>query len=432
MIKYLIKFLMWLKKFFKTELFTALSTTSLTTGIQMVTGLAINKIVAVTIGPSGIALVGQFDSFKTLITNFASGSFGNGLTKYVADPDYSTRKVISTSNIFSGAVSVVLGLLTILFAKQLSEYLLKDSEYFPVFIVFGFLLPLFSLNKLLLSTINGFRKFKLLAYLKITNSVVGLILSIALVLSFNLTGALFAHAINTSIVFLVSLFILYYFFSIGQLLSFNVKQFDKKLLLKLLAFTLMALTSAQLKPLVKLFIRSYIIENASQTDAGIWQGMMHLSTKYLAVITSALGVYYLPKLSSLKTKIELRREIFRGIKVIMPAFSVMAIVIFLIKEWVVIILYSHDFLEMTSLFFPKLIADFFLIFSFLIAYLMLAKAMVKLFMISQIIFAGIRVGLSVILFDQLGIIGVIWGDAIRYFLYSIFLVIAFRKTLLTK
>lgn len=421
-----------LHRFLKTELFAAFSTTSLTTGISMITGLVINKVVAITIGPSGIAFVGQFGSFKTLATNMASGSFGSGVTKYVADSDYSTQRVIATSNIFSLCISVALGLIIIVFSQQLSTFLLKNAEYYFVFIIFGLLLPLFSLNNLLHATVNGFRNFKALAYLKITNNIIGLILSASLVLSLQLTGALLAQAINTSIVFIISLIILYYYFSLSQFLSFDLKKFDKSLLKKLLAFTLMALTSAQLKPFVRLYIRSYIIENGSEFDAGIWQAMVSLSGHYLAVITTALSVYYLPKLSSLKITRELRNEIFFGYKVIIPIFLLMAIIVYFSRNWIIVILYSKEFLVMSPLFFPQLVGDFFMIFSFLIAYMLMAKAMIKLFMISQIVFAITRITFSIFLFNQIGIVGVIWANAINYFLYSIFLLVAFRKIILLR
>lgn len=396
----------------------------------MITGLVVNKVVAVTIGPAGIAFVGQFVNFKALATSLASGSFSNGLTKYVADPKYDTTKVVATSNIFSLSVSVLLGVLIMFFGQYFSMMLLKDPTYAHIFRVFGFLLPLFALNTLLTATVNGFRNYKLLAWLKITNNVLGLILSVALVLSLNLKGALIAHAINSSIVFLASLIILHYYFSIQTVLSFNIKKFDKQVLLKLLAFTLMAITSAQLKPLVQLFIRNYIIQQGGEFDAGLWQAMNALSGQYLTIITTALGVYYLPKLSSLSSNIELRNEIFSGMRIILPAFLVIAVVVYFVKEYVIIILYSREFLEMKELFAPQLIGDFLKLFSFTIAYLMLAKAMVKLFMISQIVFASTRVFFSITLFDQFGVIGVIWANAINYFLYSIFVVIAFRKIIL--
>ncbi len=399
------------------------------TGFQLLTGLIINKVLAVAVGPAGIAFAGQFVNFKTLATNVASGSFGNGVTKYISDEDFGNQQVIATSNLFTLTASVITGLVIILLREQLSVLLLKDADYSYLFVVFGFLLPLTALNTLLIASVNGFRNYRVLAYLKITNNSIGLILSVALVLSLKLDGALLAYAINSSVVFLVSLLILHYYYSINGLLSFTLRFFDSKLLKKLLAFTLMALTSAQLKPLVQLFIRDYILQNGGEFDAGLWQAMIILSAKYTSIITATLGVYYLPKLSSLTDNEAIRKEILFGMKAMLSLFLVMAVVIFVTRDWIIIILYSREFLGMSHLFFPQLTGDFFMLFSFSISYLLLAKAMTKIFIYSQLFFSATRVVLSIYMFGIYGVEGVIWANAINYIMYSIFVIIIFRKLL---
>jgi PST family polysaccharide transporter len=282
----------------------------------------------------------------------------------------------------------------------------------------------------LIATVNGYRDFKTLAKLKVTNSLVALVMSGSLAWFFLLKGALIAQAVNTSIVFLISFALI--FRNRNSYFSFNYLFFDKIILKKLLAFTLMALTSAQLKPFVQLFLRDYIITHGNEFDAGIWEATKRLSQYYILVLTTALGAYYLPKLSSLTTNLALRKEIISGIKIIMPLFILIALLIYILKGWIIQLLFSVEFLPMKELIFPQLIGDFFMIFSFMIAYLMLAKAMVKVFMISQIIFAGVRILLSITFFNIGGIEGVVWANAANYFLYTCFVLITFKKVLFAK
>lgn len=415
------------RKFFKTEFAIALTTTSFTTAIQMLAGVVINKILAITVGPSGIAMMGQFNNFKDLATNLANGSFGQGVTKYIADSTIDNTKVISTSNLFTLVLSSIIGSLTIIFANNLSVLLFNDPEYKFVFIVFGFTLPFFAINNLLISTVNGYRDFKTLAKLKITNSVIALAMSGSLAWLYLLKGALLSQAVNTSIVFFASFLLIYKFRF--RYLSFNWALFDKKILKKLLAFTLMALTSAQLKPIVQLIIRDYIITHAGNIDAGIWEATKKLSDYYNKVIIVALGAYYLPKLSSLKNPLTLKKEILYGIKIIMPLFLLLATIIFLLKGWIIPILFSSEFLSMKDLIFPQLIGDFFMILSFMFGYLLLAKSMVKIFMILQISLAMVRISLSFFLFQLTGLIGLIWANAFIYLINLIVLMIIFRKIL---
>jgi polysaccharide transporter, PST family len=416
--------------FLKSEFAIALSTTSIATGIQLLAVIIINKILAMTIGPSGIALMGQFTNFKDLVTNFANGSLGQGVTKYIADPKFENKKILATSNLFTTIVSILTGILVVIFSNSLSNFLFRTIEYSYVFTIFGFSVPFFAFNNLLISTVNGFRNYKLLAKLKIINSLIVLCISGSLVWYFLLDGALIAQAINTSIIFLASLLIIYK--TRSNYFSFNIEMFDKKVFKKLLAFILMAITSMMLKPIVQIYLRDYIISSSGEFEAGIWEAVRKLSIYYTQIITVALGVYYLPKLSSLNTNLELKKEIFHGIRKVIPLIIFLGFFIFWLKKWIILLLFSEDFSMMNGLIFPQLIGDFFMILSFMIAYLMLAKAMVKLFVISQIVFSTLQIIFSVSFFNIAGIEGMIWANTLNYFLYLIFVTIVFRKILFIK
>jgi len=51
----------------------------------MATGLVSNKIIAIYLGPGGLALLGQFSNFIAIATTISSGGITAGITKYVAE-----------------------------------------------------------------------------------------------------------------------------------------------------------------------------------------------------------------------------------------------------------------------------------------------------------------------------------------------------------
>ena len=106
--------------------------------------------------------------------------------------------------------------------------------------------------------------------------------------------------------------------------------------------------------------------------------MNKLSSMYLMVITSSLGIYFLPKLSELKTDKELRKEILKAYKIILPILIVGLIFIYFLRAFVVGILFSSDFSPMISLFGYQLIGDFFKIAAWILAFNMVAKSMTKI------------------------------------------------------
>ena len=86
----------------------------------------------------------------------------------------------------------------------------------------------------------------------------------------------------------------------------------------LLAFTLMGIVSGFTAPAMQLLVRDRIISKFSLVDAGCWQAVTRISDYYLAFITTVLGVYYLPRLSEIDCKTELKKEIVKGYKIILP------------------------------------------------------------------------------------------------------------------
>jgi PST family polysaccharide transporter len=85
---------------------------------------------------------------------------------------------------------------------------------------------------------------------------------------------------------------------------------------------------------------------------------------------------------------------------------------------------------MNSLFAPQLAGDFFKIMSWLIAYLMLAKAYTKIFIVSQIVFLSASYLLSIYLINMLGLEGVVWAHFIIYLIYFISMIMLFRNYLI--
>ena len=135
----------------------------------------------------------------------------------------------------------------------------------------------------------------------------------------------------------------------------------------------------------------------------------------------------MPRLSEINSKAELRNEIAKGYKIILPVVGTVAFLIWLLKDFIIHILFTPDFLPMKPLFTYQLLGDFFKIGSWLLAYLMLAKAMTKIFITTEIIFAASYVALSYYFMNHYGIIGATYSFCINYGLYWILMWIIMRR-----
>ena len=74
-----------LKRLIGIDIIKVFSLNALSTFIRMLAGMISVKVVAVIIGPAGIALLGQLKNIETIIIGFANGGINNGITKFVAE-----------------------------------------------------------------------------------------------------------------------------------------------------------------------------------------------------------------------------------------------------------------------------------------------------------------------------------------------------------
>ena len=407
----------------KTSILSAISTI-----IKVIAGFVSVKIVAIYIGPSGLALMGQMQNFISMMSGIASAGINNGVVKYTAEyynDEQIKQKIWSSALKISLALIVPMAIAIIFLADFISMKLLKTTEYSSVFRIFAITVVFFVLNGLLTSILNGQKEIKKLTILNIVGSLFGLVVTVILVINYRLYGALIAGIVSQSIVFFVTLaFVLK---SNWFRFSMFFGKMDIEYRNKLLKYSAMALVSATMIPLSHIYIRNYIGTNIGWKEAGYWQAIWKISETYLMIITTTLSVYYLPKLSSIHDKTELRSELLYGYKIIMPIVIVMALGIYIFRDLIIQILFTRDFLPMSELFLYQLIGDVIKIASWLLGYIMLAKAMTKVFIITEIVFSVLFVVLSVVFIDSFGLVGITYAFSLNYFLYLIMMILIFRK-----
>lgn len=406
----------------KTSVLTGVSTV-----IKVIAGFIINKVIAMYIGPSGLASVGHLQNFLSIVTTFSNGAIASGVIKYTAEyTDIKQKqKIFSTSIVISLFCSFIISLILFGFSRYFSELILKDTQYSSVFIVFGLTVFLFALNTILMSILNGQKEIKKYVLVNIYSSLFSLLFTSFLIMQLHLMGALYALVVNQSVIFFVTLgFVVKSSWFKWEYFKQGV---DKESLIKLSKYSLMAITSALTVPVSHLLIRNYIGDSLGWDEAGYWQGIWYISTTYLMVVTTSLGVYYLPRLSEITDNKELKKEIISGYKIIMPIVIILALGIYVFRELAIYIAFTDDFLPMLVLFKWQLIGDVIKIASWLLGYLMLAKAMTRIFIYTEIMFSVLFVVLSMVFIKQCGLVGVTYAFSLNYFLYLIMMIFIFRK-----
>lgn len=406
----------------KTSVLSAIATI-----IQVISGFIVTKVIAVYVGPAGLAIIGQLQNFINLVLLASGDFFKTAITKYTAqfqDDEIKKHEIWSTAIKIAGVLYIVVFVSLFFFSNEISAYLLTSSQYGYVLKILAFSIPFFVLNGLLLAILNGQRQIKQYITLSISLSIVSLVLVAILSIFYALEGALVAYVINQSVVLLVTLFYLRKESWLKlKSFSYKLKQENMK---KILGFGAISFTAVIASNSSMLYIRDYISTTISLESAGHWQAIWILSTVSLSLITTSLVTYLLPTLSSIKEKHLMSSELKKAVYLILPIASAISLSMYLLRDFIIEILYTKEFLPMGELFLWQMIGNVIKACAWLFGYLFVAKAMVRYCVSTEIIFALLMIGLSIYFVDAYGLIGVTYAYTLNTFLYLITGVIIYK------
>jgi PST family polysaccharide transporter len=398
--------------------------------IRMLTLLGLNKVLAIYVGPSGYAAIGQFQNAVQMITTFASGAINNGVTKYTAEyfeDEEKQHAVWRTAGTIAFCGSVITAIIIIIFNEVLASWFLKDRSLGSVFIWFAGTLIFFVFNTLLLAILNGKKEIHRYVLANIAGSCFALVITSVMSIQLGLYGALVSLAIYQSLTFFVTFFLTYKakWFRLRYLFG----AVDPQAARNLAKYTAMALTAAACLPISHILVRNHLVENLGANAAGYWEAIWRLSAAYLMLVTTTLSVYYLPRLSEITNSSDLKREIFQGYRIILPFAAACGLIIYLLRDLIIKILFTEEFAPMSELFGWQMLGNTLKIGSWILAYIMLGKAMTRMFIFTEIVFSTLFV-VSVVFYTHFfGLVGVSMAYASNYAIYWVVMFFLIRKYL---
>ncbi len=399
--------------------------TSLLNGIavsvKVLSALAINKLLAVYLGPGGYGLVGQLQNAVAVTSGLAGGLISTGVTKATAehfDSDHKQRAIWNSAVQLVVVASLATALVLLTFHDALSAILFGKSQISKVLVVLVIFLPVIAANNLLLAIANGKKEVGIFVATNIFSTLMSVGLFWVLSKSYGLPGAMMAVVLTP----------IFSILPIGYLLGrtewFRVrylfaKEIDKPVIRGLLGFAAMGLTTALAAPISYLVIRGSVSSQFGVSAAGFWQASWKISELYLLLIMSTFSLYYLPRLSEIRCARVLHEEVKKVYSVVMPIVILGAIAIYYFRDFIVTAFFTPEFSPMRELFAWQLVGDVFKVGSWVLAYLMLARSMTKEFILTEVMFSGAFVFLTQALLPDFGVRAVSVSYAISYFVYWI-------------
>lgn len=420
-----------IQKIKNNPLIKVLSINSISVAVSFVLGLFSSKVISVFLGTSGMALIGSFRNFTTMLKSIATLGISNSVVKLFVEHKEDEEELASIYATFFGLflmISVVLGILLLLFANPISNFIFfKDSYSIPIQF-FGLSLPLVVINVFWTAIYNAFEKFKFIVAIQIISNILLFATTAFLIWSKNLFGGLLSVALADVISFIVT-----YFFVKKSFSNFKFsyhKMAIGKYFEVLKKFSIMAFLSAVLVPVTLILIRNRIAALYSTEEAGIWDGINRLSGFYMMFFNAGLSLYYVPKLASLTTDSEFRNELKEYFKNLVPIFIVVLLIVFVFKEIIVELAFTKEFNKIKDILVWQLLGDLFRIFSLAFGFQIVMKSMMKRYFIVEIVFNAAFLSLSYLLLPNYSTLGVLQAYCLSSFATFLIMLFMFRKVVI--
>ena len=397
--------------------------------VKIVASIMSSKALALFIGPSGLGFLGVFKEFFNMTMNVSSLGIQRGIIKYSAELKNHKNELkifISTTMILGLIVSILVGLLIFIFSEEINNFLFSKNNYIIIFRTVAFLLPISVLSNYWIFILNGLGYLKHVIRINILLYILNMIAIVILSYKFNTEGAL----LGIGIVYILQLL---------SILIFKPKEFKFKFpespifsslyFKKIIGYTLMTITSLILFPFISILIREEIIYLIGESAAGFWEAMKRISENYLLFASSLILLSVLPKLSEDQSDQNFRNVTFDFFKSIIPVFVLGLIVVYVVKDIIVRLLYTQDFLPMNILFKWYLLGDFFRVLGMLLAANFFARRNILGYVLTDVFLAFVMYVSTIVLLKHYGLNGGGIAYLLSYLMYFILLLLVFGKKL---
>ncbi|WP_299103013.1 O-antigen translocase [uncultured Winogradskyella sp.] len=408
---------------------TVLKITSLNAiviSIRLVVSVFIQRMLAIAVGESGIASIGQVRNVLAMLTTTSTLGVFSGVVKYVSQfkadqPELS--KLFSTVTLFTLVGSVLSSAILFFGASFFSDYLFYNQEYIYVFHLLAVIIPFIAVNRIVNGVISGLSDYKRYAKIELISYLLGAVALVYGLYNSDLKGVIIAIALTPIIQLIVLVFV--FGKTLKQYVNFRTLNFSIVYKNKLLAFTLMSFISSFLINYIELDIRSLVTKEININEAGYWTAMTFISKNYMVFATGLFTLYVLPKFANITGKQEFVKEVINIYKTILPIFALGMLLVYLLRNLIIQIIYP-EFTGMEPLFKWQLLGDFVRLSSVVLAHQFLAKRLVKSFVITELISLILFFVLSKIFISYYGTEGVVLAHFVRYVIYFVVVIFVIK------
>ena len=385
----------------------------LSTAVRLAAGLVLLKYIAWQFGLSTFGLLTQVMGVAAIFYMFSGGGISNGVIRNISAglSAAERRRWMSAGTTITVLFSIALAVVALALSLFGSTAIFGDPEYAPVFLGIAAAQILVGFGNLVLAYFSGIGDTRTFAVVQIVANILSLVLLVVLTASIGLSGAMFGLVVGPAIIGAVALWC--FFRQVAQPGMFRIS-WDSSLLKNLLAYAAVMASSVTAVPIAQLLIRTDMSERLGWNAVGYWQAVAKLSDAYMLFIGVILINYLLPRLSEQHEAASALRMLLRFGALLLAVFVAAAGVVYLVRNYLLLIVYSEEFLAASNFVLPQLVGDTLKVATLLLYYYFMSRGRVFIVFAAELALGVALYVLYLALAPSYGAIAPIYAYAAAY------------------
>jgi len=391
--------------------------------VKAVAGLIVIKLLAWKLGPDGFGLLGQLMTLVAITGMFAGGGITNGLIKVLAESPVASKEGkawFATAFTLTTVISAIVALLLMLFSTALSNRLMQGG-FTALFVGLGLVQAIVGYASLVQAEASSRGESVFYAKVNILGTVLGTLVLALAVNSFGFDGAAYSVMLMPALTAIVTLL----FMASGRRELFHFSRFlvDRVRMRHLLSFSVLALVGSTSVPVAQILMRDGMAQRFGWEQVGLWQGVIKLSDVYMQFVGVVLMNYVLPRYASAANLNLVIKEFKISLLWLLSALMLGFIALYSLKNIVVKLVFSDEFLPMTDYFLPQMVGDIFRTIASAISLIFMARGAVRVSIIFEFAQGIFIFSVFLMLLSTFGSMAPVYAHVITYGLLSIFMAV---------
>jgi len=366
------------------------------------------KILAVLLGPSGVALFGLYASATGLISNLSRmGIRSSGVRQIAAANGHGDRQKISRTIITLRRVALLTGVfgagMLLVLRVAVSRLTFGDDSYAGSLALLSLSIFFSSVSAGQTALIQGMRRIRALATIRVVSALLGVVVTVPVIWFFRERGVALSMVAVSAMALLVS-------WRFAQRIpvdrvALSWRQFSRETRALIgLGFAFMA--SAVMTAGVTYFIRTCIVRQLGLDPAGYYQAAYNLAGIYVGTILSAMGADFYPRLTAVAHDNEACNRVVNEqseVGLLIAGPGVVATLV--LAPLVIRLFYSIDFSPAVDVLRWQILGVFGRVVSWPLGFTILAKGRGRIFIATELSSNAIHVLFVVLGMQMWGLVG---------------------------